>query len=475
MFSVIRYKDMLKYRLILFPLAAFTSVGLAVYAYLGSFTRMLADDYCSIYFANRLGLLRSIWYWYSNWSGRYTAFALDWLILKFWLGPYKLHYIIPIVIFLWLGFVTIILYLYLHKKGEYSFLFSLALAGLFLFTVLMLAPDIPQSLFWWNGMRSYALPLLVLTFCILVFEINKRYSKINLTTACGIGFILMIINGGMGETFVVAQTVFILFLIVCQILWLDRSKMELYILCSAFVGSICSLIILILAPGNAVRQALLPPPPNFIKLTSISLQAYGTFIQEFFLEPAKIAGLIGAVLVTMWIGGYYQENYVSTKAQLIPVSILGGVALSFVCFPPGVYGYSEFPPDRIMIIPVFFMMGGVFIGSFLTGSWLANRHLPLWQKMNWSIWIFILLVSYSAVQTSWNLYSGRRAYIDFAVKWDRVDTQILQAKANHLQAVNIPAMDNWAGLERPTDNAKYWPTACYSSYYGIQVFGPPYP
>ena len=73
-----------------------------------------------------------------------------------------------------------------------------------------------------------------------------------------------------------------------------------------------------------------------------------------------------------------------------------------------------------------------------------------------------------------NRYNDRITYIDFAKKWDQVDAQILQAKTNHLKVVNIPAMDNWAGLEQPTDNPKYWTTQCYSVYYGIQVFGPPF-
>jgi len=85
------------------------------------------------------------------------------------------------------------------------------------------------------------------------------------------------------------------------------------------------------------------------------------------------------------------------------------------------------------------------------------------------------LIGFSTTTTAWRLYKERHAYINFAKKWDQVDAQILQAKANDLEFVNIPAMDNWARLERPTDNPRYWPTLCYSSHYGIQIFGPPYP
>src|SRR5260221_14754504 len=79
----------------------FTTLALAGLAYLGNYTRFMADDYCSAYYAQRLGLLRSIWYWYVTWSGRYTAFAFDWLTLIQIFGRYGAHFIPPLAIVIW--------------------------------------------------------------------------------------------------------------------------------------------------------------------------------------------------------------------------------------------------------------------------------------------------------------------------------------------------------------------------------------
>jgi hypothetical protein len=84
------------------------------------------------------------------------------------------------------------------------------------------------------------------------------------------------------------------------------------------------------------------------------------------------------------------------------------------------------------------------------------------------------LIGFSALTTIGSLYNQRQVYIDFAEKWDGVDAQILQAKVEDQDSVQIPAMDNWAQLERPTANQGYWPTFCYTRYYGIPVYGPPY-
>jgi len=465
---------MAKNRLGLLSITFLSLSGVALYAYLGNFTRMLADDFCSIYYADKLGLFRSTWYWYLNWSGRYTAFAADWLILKFLFGPYKLHFVIPLTIVFWLLFIVFAIYLSLEKRHSSAYLHAAALGVIFLFLVLVLAPDIPQSLYWWNGMRSYALPLVLLSFYLLLFQVYKRF---NLSPAlgCVLGFLLFFVSGGLGETMAVAQIAFLVVVIALSLVnLLDRSRSDLIVLWFSLAGAICSLIVVILSPGNKTRQALLPPPPNLVSLVSISLKAYGSFIANFLREPAGAAGLVAAILAAIWVGGQYRD-VISLRPWLIPASVVGGILISFACFPPGVYGYSEPPPARIGMIPVFFLAGSLLYGGFLLGAWLAARYGTLWLESGAFLLLLILILGFSVVTTISSLYQKRAVYIDFARKWDQVDVQIRQAKAQNLASVTIPAMDNWAGLERPNENKKYWPTMCYSVHYGIQVVGPPYP
>ncbi len=463
---------MTRQRLGLFSLTGFSLLGLAAYAYLGSFTRMLADDFCSLGFANRLGLLRSIWFWYLNWSGRYTAFAADWLILKSILGPYRLGFVVPVTIFAWLVFLLFAIYLQLEKRHSSALLHAAALAGVFLFLVLVLTTDISQSLFWWNGMRSYALPLVVISFYFLLFQIYKRL-KFSPLWAGLFGFILFFFSGGLGETFAVAQIAFIVFLIGLDLFkFTGRPSNEMIVLYASLAGAVCALITVILAPGNRIRQAQLPPSPDMVTLVTISLQAYGAFLVDFFREPAKLIALVGAILTSIWIGAQYQP-FASSDRWQIPAYILGGLLISFACFPPGVYGYSEPPPARIAIIPVFFLLGGLLGAGFGTGSLLAGGHNYQWLDSIPFIVSVTLLIGVSSLLTITSLWEKRNGYVRFAEKWDQVNTQILQARSEDLKTVSIPAMNNWAGLDRPTDNPKFWATQCYSLYYGIQVVGPP--
>lgn len=463
-----------KHGLSLFLLTALPLTGLTAYASLGSLTRLIADDFCLIYFADRFGLFRSIWYWYLNWGGRYTAFAADWLILKSILGPYRLHFIVPVTILLWLVWTACVLYLYFYKKNKSALLHATALAGIFVFVVLLLTPDIPQSLFWWSGMRSYTLPLVVLTFYILLFLLVKEHVfTLHPAVSNASAFLLFLLSGGLGEIMAAAQTLFLLLILRLHAMkYLHSAGTELMILYSSLAGAMTSVVVVVLSPGNAIRQALLPPPPDLERLASISVMAYGKFIGDLFLEPARITGLTGAMLASLWIGSRYRES-ISERKRLIPAFVVGGLVISFVCFPPGVYGFSEPPPPRTLIIPVFFLMAGLLGAGFVAGGWLAARHAAPWLNSTALPVLVVLLIGFSSLTTAWRLYGERQVYSDFAGRWDRVDADILQARADDHESVTVPALNVWTGGGGdPTDNPKYWVNQCYSLYYGLTVLGP---
>jgi hypothetical protein len=458
----------------LWLLITLAGLGLAGYTYLGNFTRLMADDFCSIYLAEQLGLFRSTWYWYLNWSGRYTAFALDWVILKFALGPYYLHYIVPFSILAWMVCIVTALHFALGKMNEWVFLHALALAGVFLLAVFNLSPNLPQSLFWWNGMRSYGLPLVVLSAYIPLYQMFMERSYIHRVWKCSLGFVLLFITGGMGETMAVAQTAFMLFWVGLYILkLLEKRADELWVLGSSLAGAVAAMIVVILSPGNAVRQAYLPPSPDLNTLLIISLQAYGSFIGKVLFQPLQLATLSGALLAAVWIGGQY-HGQIPDRPYLIPAIVLGSVAVSFACFPPGVYGYSEPPPSRAIIIPLFFLIAGLLWAAFLSGVRLAERYSSEATLSTVLASLTLVLIGFAVVITLQRLYQERPMYSSFAETWDRVDTEIKQARLKGAESITIPAMDSWAGLDRPNPNPRFWATQCYSDYYGIQIYGPPY-
>ncbi len=460
------------------PIITFATLSLAGFAYLGSYTRFMADDFCSAYYANRFGLLRSIWYWYITWSGRYTAFAFDWLVLIKTLGPYGAHLVPPIALVIWLIAMIAAIYISLRMIAPRSAILGVAIAigTSFVLAVIALSPDIAQSYFWLNGMRSYSLPLVILSLYAFLFQwiLPRLKSDKAVLWACLIAFGSTFANGGFSETYAVLQLIMLTLL--TGIRWFSNGRKidtTLKLLAAASLGAIASMIIIALAPGNALRKATFPPTPSLIKLLEISLGAYLSFIQNIVLTPQKITAFTGAILVSAWAGTGY-KNQIKLQRWTIPAQVISGVVLSFICIPPAVSAYAEPPPARTLSIAAFALVAFWMNASFLTGSWLASMARSA-DKLEFGLIVFAsLLIGMATILTLAYINQNQSAYISFAQKWDTVNEQILEARALHQTFVNIPAMSNWAGLDRPSDNPKFWATICYTQFYGIQVYGPPY-
>jgi hypothetical protein len=245
--------------------------------------------------------------------------------------------------------------------------------------------------------------------------------------------------------------------------------MELILLMAGLLGTVASLVVVVTAPGNAIRQSFLPASPNLAPLIVISLQAYADFLSMFFLSPEKIAGLTGAIFASVWMGGIYEER-LSFENWRLPIYLGGGILLSFICFPPGVFGYSEPPPLRIHIIPLFILIASLLYTAFLGGNLLPNRN-PGFTAHTAFAMMAILLLGFSAYKQFPIIRYETTIHRDYANYWEETNQQILEAKSNGSESVTVPVVRDWAKLDMLNKNPKYWVTTCYSKYYGIQVFG----
>jgi Family of unknown function (DUF6056) len=455
-----------------------SSIALGLYGYLGSFTRFTADDYCSFTYANEMGLFKSILYWYRTWSGRYSAFGMDWLVLTKLFGRYSIQLVPPVTLLTWFVFAAATIYSYLKSLApEKNDLFpAMVLAASSIYIILASSPNVPQSLYWWNGMRSYTLPLVILTIYTFFFQlITKRIRNTKQLTFWGtLSVFFLFASGGLSETYAVLQFVLLVFLLILKVISLPRKKLEpgTILLLTGILGTILSLIVIIAAPGNAIRQARLNSSADLASLVLISLTEYPKFVFSLFDQATKWSGWLGLVALTIWVG--LQYKHVIVKPWKILAYFIGGFALSFACILPGIYGYSQMPPERTIILPVFIFAVFLLASGFYLGSWLSNKiKVPIGSKNGLIVFACASMI-FSTSATARFLYESRGAYIAFAEKWDAVDAQILQAKAEGKEFVEIPDMTNWTGLDRPNQDAGFWLNECYISMYGIEIYGPPF-
>jgi hypothetical protein len=172
------------------------------------------------------------------------------------------------------------------------------------------------------------------------------------------------------------------------------------------------------------------------------------------------------------MGSHYKFE-VKNQARKIWLQFAGAFALSFICFPPGVYGYSEPPPDRVLSIAVFIIVTLLMSASFQFGNLYSEKIRKSNSQYQILMWTSILFILFATTSNANQIYKSKDVFIEYAQKWDATDALIKQAISEGKEVVEIPADPGWAGLDLPNQNPKHWVNECYSYFYGIQVFGPP--
>ncbi|RIK31180.1 MAG: hypothetical protein DCC56_03040 [Anaerolineae bacterium] len=454
-----------------------TGILLAIHAYLGSFTRLIADDYCTMYNARTFGVFGTALLWYRTWTGVYARALINEILL--WIGPYHMWVIVPGILLIWLVITTLALRLLLETETQPNnrVWVSFSLSMILLFSILLLSPRLTQSLYWWGGLSAYTVPLILGTiFLILFLLITRRgWDRRFIVIWRLISFLLAFGLGGISESF----TPILLVLIAAAFGWrwlnnqLILKSIAFWFLGSALIGASFALIFMISAPGNAIRQANFPPSPGIVEIFRIATNGYFEFIGSLLTQPPISAGVLGVWLGAVLIGGFAANDH-PPRVWTIPAALLFGMAIAYLCFPPTAYGMSNVPPRRVLIISAFFLSAGLITSGYLAGKWSSHRMVDKSAVTAGLLLAVTLLLSYSSWVTSRTLYESRQTFVEFANLWDQVDAQILQAKANGDESITIPAMSSWTGLDRPNENPKFWATKCYSDFYGIQIFGPPY-
>ena len=149
-----------------------------------------------------------------------------------------------------------------------------------------------------------------------------------------------------------------------------RIKVDFCIPCCWLGGACLSLIVMVLAPGNANRQEYFSASPGVIDILTIGIKGYFDFLRSVFAAPALAAGLICLTLGAFWAGmNFIQTNHVASSQNLqwAFAAFRAGFILVFGCFLPSAYGISDVRPPRTLIIPSYFLATGFLAFGFLTG------------------------------------------------------------------------------------------------------------
>ncbi len=465
-------------------------VPLLIWAYLGFFTRYLADDYSTAAAVLHRGFWPAQFFWYRAWSGRYSFTFLASLIE---LAGVKMLPLLPMVAltawFLSLYWALKQIFAALALPVEKKWLGILTAA--ILFGVVKSLPGYTEVLFWQAGILTYQISNILFAICLALFlkrffssSASPKVAAWEYFAAFGIG----LITGGFSETWVVMQVALITFsLLYFVFLYKKQNRSDiLRILLAAYLASWCAFIIIDKSPGNLARTT---------RVAGISLQSVaGAMIDSIKDVPLFLTqwvtgytALVLGLLLTGVVAGFFalradNDKPASRKHFLLSVSwlALGCVMLSAGFFPAFVV-WDIRPVDRAVFLPMFlfvltFVLFGFFGGRFLSAL-VKTEKLRLYSQafLLLSLTLIMLWMQMRVALVSVQLIPTLQTY---ARLWDERDAFLHEASTQARGNIVLPSLRHHPAMHDIRDtiwiagelseNKFDWVNRTAAQYYGVK-------
>ncbi len=484
-----RFSEEQFFRLALALGAFTTSVALALFAYLGTFSRYGSDDYCLSAFFLQKDLINAMIQRYMTATSRYTNIIFIGLDDKLF-GWHNVAILPGLMLILFvLG-----LYFFFKEIGEmlqleWSRWMVLFLSLSVVYFSITQAPNLYETLYWRAGMTSHFAPLVFIPFfgTFLLKQIGNAQQlspSIWVQAAC---FIIPLLIGGLSEP-PTALMITILFLATSAAWWWsdpahlnDFRRSErgdiryrrsiLILLLWSLVGALTALIVLVLAPANSLR--LQTAPPGLFELISRIIYYPLYFIVDtlrVFPLPTLISIILPAIIFYVQYAYLSQSLSKETRNRLgILVVLILMLAYLFIAasFAPSAYGQSYPVPRARFAGRVLMTLALMTEGAFL-GTLIAQVRINFFQSTylrSFAIFALMILALYP-LRTAWRILPEVPVYQQRAVAWDSREAEIYALKAEGVQDLIVRFLRN-EKTQDLGDHANFRLNRCAAALYGV--------
>jgi len=458
------------------------AVPLAGHAVLGSFSRYIADDFCTAAFVRTHGLWTSQVVWYTTWSGRY---AFTFLISVFHLiGPRLTPWLPGLALVVWMA---VLVAFFRRWTGltprRWSWLPVVLLAGLALTLALRGAPNVYQSLYWETGMLTYSLPLLLGTAYLawLTREVAHTEGGTPVGMAALLGSAAVtFVTGGFSETYVSLQTGALAAGLLGAALFFRGARRggAVRLLAAGLIGSALAMTVVVIAPGNEVRRSLMAAPPGLWLLIQRTLHDVYIYIyavakhQTVALILSLTVPFLLAILLETTSGPASPDEARRWRLAVLAVPPLTAWMVT-IPFAPSEYAVSYYPDDRVMITQQYVLFLGLVLWSWCVGRWamaaVGSRVGRVRPAALVAVVPFVAVLLWFAVGSVQNTVEEIPTYRDYAATWDHRDQVLRQAAIESPGAQAVASLRHMGGLAEIGDNPDEWVNVCVADTYDVEA------
>ncbi len=467
------------------PWALFTAslLPLLGLAWLGNYTRLLADDYSTSEALARLGFWQVQSFWYQTWSGRYSfTFLVSLVELS------------GVDIVSWLPLTGLLLWgsalFYTFRNIFKTLGLSLGSAWLGILTCLVIFGtlkgfhEFAQVIFWQTGILTYQISIIFITALIGLFLERFFLSQPRPLTGWELAAwtLVFLVGGGFSETWVIIQITLTGLALLTIALFPIPNKKSIYpVILFGLLASWVALIIIAKSPGNMNRDTIMAEL-SFSLLRSALTSAFldlPRFLFEWLIANTALA-------MTLLLGGLSAGAMHPTPVKnscLLWLGfglLFGAYILFWAGFVPQYAVMGIRPAERAIFMPMFmfiwaFILLAVFAGSQIGAMFTARAAYFVRFLLTSALALTLLWVPARAAISYVNLVPHLRMY---AQLWDTRDQYLRQSAARGQRDVVVDSLRRNPDLHEIQsgfwieadlqDDPDHWINQMAASYYGLK-------
>jgi len=460
-----------------FPLAVvfvLTLLPLLIHAVGGTGSRFFTDDYCIWMEAHDADALALTWSWYQSSGGRLAQYLSMALLFK---AGVNIAPMLPAGLLLLWGLGSAWLGIEAARTLRLRAFPGLVSGILFEASVVAAAPNRVQAVYWMTGILTYAVPIMIATFAAALMLRAARRSRVTVSQGMLIAM-LTLAAGLFNEPFALMQIGLIGTGMIITLLAAPSRGSLWQILGIAAFAALAALIILVIAPGNSVRQTSFEAERMLIPALLESFVYALTFsLAAVVFNPF---GAVAAFFVGMAIPGLLKHvRSPSNRAasSLTPARARQGLIIGFALWIgcctafmlPGFYATSSPPPARSFIMPLWaYLPACALLGALVRFSLRFSEHGAggLDRLMRYTAAAAII------VHGLWASIEGLPAAVHalaYGREWDARAEEVTTANRStvFLWAQLPHDLAVYAGLNAIDADPNHWVNRCAAVYFDV--------